>query len=393
MVTGPYQYLLKVIFLYKQALSELGMMSFIAWNTRDFTLRYRALEIFETLIDSFFAFSQPTLLLIKYYDNIKRSKVLDGYLMKFESYRKWKEAKERGVPLPSGLSVLDMLRRHLANWARQFYEENYWNLLTASPALAVVEAIRGFFEQKKPKEDRPIDVMKQLLEWFPPDSIAIECVEAPKYLANVFNPLIDVCYAIWASCVHAYDAYRRALKRELYEALIPPFFLNQRVRAYTDTGFYMEGKLDKEGSIAVEVPAEYTPCTLTLDTYGLKVDVELPAFKCRFKLYNATKDCWIEEDEPNFKLVEAEGWDGCYQIEDTKPYEESDKDHDDCIVYFRRVDDWLRVRVSHVEHNDSLQLYWGDNKVCDVPPRSGEGEEVIGEYELHLYTCEVREVA
>jgi len=378
---------------FQEVMSFLGMGHFIAYSSHNLKLREFLLNVHDKLIRAYLAFVTPASIVSCYFNEIASNPILDSYFSQFNQYNEFK----RKVMAGEQVSQVEDFNQQFLDALGKFWDwlEGIpnWLAYLADPKLVMLDFANSVFEELKEKGDDPFYVVDYLNSRVKINEKSWEGLYAPCWVHRMFNPFIDLDWAVIKSNIILYYVYCKQLEALLEELEVVPFLYNQLLRFYLDDRLVGEKTIESDGHFKVLLPYQ-GESKLRIESFGLKwlfeiVKMPLPPYDTYYiTSYNREKISY--DTEPHHFH---------YSIDGT--YEKIwGTDGDPSTPWHS----WYNAVAYSIDHYDSrhliitamavwtphtISIYVLDTHICDV---SGYNDNLNERYLLNIYTKEVKKL-
>ena len=391
-----YHQAVRMYSIFHKILSELSFGMFISYSGLNVTCLKSFVEAHEKVLLAFTYFCNPYLLFDYGYSTFKN----DPYFLDFvKKYRYlsivWDSVEKQYKKDNIVDSIIDFIMHIITSPP--------WGFMSAIIALIVQDyllyygewsnQIANIYDLAKGDIKTFINKVNETFDKAEPKPLDFLL---PYIRVWKINPLMPFQYVDFLAHLHLNYAYKYILQNITEPKITTDFITKLQARLLFDGKVIRQERLKQDMSALFIIPKseyeQYNPNIITVDIMGLKASW-FKAPPLPFKVYVKDTETWINiPEEPWVKTEDlGEGW-VRYWVEDMKGLENPDFDYDDIIIDMRFENDKLHVVILDGEHGFTNQLWYGENFIFEVKPKSDP--TITKEYEaiLDANTGEIIEV-
>ena len=264
---------IKLVRLFQERLSEIGMGRFIAHYTRSQGVKRGLERWIRGIVNAYIFVISPCALLSVYGDEIRRTPFLDDYFSQWDSYLIWKGQKdaigEKTIPVINEANVMaDVFRVYKKPELTNRLHECVGN--RSKVGELVIGSIMDTVESKGYDSAKTVDYINQNVQTY--DFTPYLGLLAPLFW-RVVHPTLDLDWTVIKSYIVLYKTYSEHRLFQEFKELVPAFIKDQMVRVEVDDKPFQYKPLDVDGYLRVEIPRSLVERKITLNSFGLKYDV------------------------------------------------------------------------------------------------------------------------
>jgi len=373
-------------------MSEIMMGRFISHEGRTRWVKMDLEERVRYVINAYIYFLSLPCILNFFGKEIAGTSFLHDYFLQFKGYVKWYDAYKSGqLPQPTIESWFDFFRELGYTMGFQYVLAKIGDLV-GLPILA-----QQFIYQQFPKQFwadyvNPFYVVDWFNQQMKRDDFDLGLTTIPSFFWYPIHPFIHLDWAVIKSYIALYKTYRDIRWEEEQPEYTPPYVRNQLVKIELDGKVWDYTTIDSEGVLKYKIPKDKVKNVITLDSFGLKLDIPiLPTYP--LKVYVQNTDTWINANETEWvKSEPAEGWDYKLCWEDMKNQPECDYDYNDVITYIKILGKTLELKVTCYHSHYVDRVYFGDTFIVEKPYQDTYGEKTYWHGLIDMASGEILKV-
>lgn len=258
---------------FQERLSELGMGRFIAhYEQRDIT-KGQLESFMEMLISAYLCIISVPAILSVYGKEVMETVALDSFFQKYEDYNVWRTVKEKMAEE----QYIDMPKRVILETIIEKYnmpelEPRMEDFLRHPYELmrCIIGSIWDVVESLGMDIGKIVDHVNQKYQTYRFDPWM--GLLSPMFW-RVVHPTLDLDWSVIKSYIAMLDSYRLIRGYKDYAGFVDPFLSGQIVKVLYDGKVKAFEHLGEEGLIKISIPYDDVEEKVTLDSFGLKIDI------------------------------------------------------------------------------------------------------------------------
>jgi len=360
---------MKMIGALREVYGMSAMGCFIAWQGQNMAELKNNLDLMDKTIKLHVRLLTTSAIWSSWMQEIENSQPLDNYFSQFPYYEDWKAYMKSYNYAPPPITMEAFIYNVVGKYLKQSPLDVLKQLVFGNAAMTFDYICNIAQDIIKTEENDPLKIVDTINSNTNTLDLPPEVGYAPYGYWTTIRPFIWVEWCMVKTAIMSMSAYRMLLEGG-GEGLIPaPYVPGQRVHVLMNNEIAGVLHLATDGSVSADLEDDPELEALTLDTYGLKLNI-LTRIRPKLKYVNDTKHYEVRLDDPMQVKVEtdSEGYTVLY-VEDLPPsyWVGKEPDFDDIMIRYKIDKNTMHLQIYEGEIADSCSIYLNDVLIWHRP--------------------------